>query len=174
MSTGLCDLWCEGCDYLPKDGIVCCDFLLTEGHRRGCPAGTGCDARKRPPAYKRDRRLIAYVASLQEAARAETKKQEKKEKGGGGGGGGDGGVVRESSRWEIEQRRRERARQSPEMAAQSVAISAWRKDRGLSQQAAGKLLGVSGHAFGTWERGEVVAQWDRLEKVGCRKPESAA
>ena len=36
------------------------------------------------------------------------------------------------------------------------------------------LLGVTGSAFGTWERGEVVAQWDRLEKVGCRKPVCAA
>lgn len=126
--------------------------------------------------YRQDRRLLAYVSSLQEAAKAEAEKQQKKERtpkdpdwlr-------GNSPSLNESSRWAVEQRRRERARQRPEMAAQSAAISAWRKSRGLNQQEAGKLLGITGSTLGTWERGEVTAQWDRLEKAGCRKPECAA
>ncbi len=174
-NAGVCDLWCEGCDFLPKEGTVFCDFLLTAGRRRGCPAGTGCTARRRPSAYKKDRRLLAYVADLQEAAKAEAQKQQKtnapKDQNRLR---GDSPSLNESSRWVMEQKRRERARRRPEMVAQSAAISAWRKDRGLTRQAAGELLGVTGSALGTWERGEVVAQWDRLEKAGCRKPESAA
>ena len=176
LISGICDLWCEGCDFLPKDGPVYCDFLLTAGRRRGCPAGTGCTERQRPTAYKTDRRLLAYVSSLQEAAKAEAKKQQKKERAPKDPDwlSGNSPSLNASSRWIREQRRRERARQRPEMIAQSAAISAWRKDRGLTRQAAGELLGVTGSTLGTWERGEVVAQWDRLETVGCRKPECAA
>jgi len=116
------------------------------------------------------------VSSLQEAAKAEAKKQQKKERAPKDPDWlrGNSPSLNESSRWIREQRRRERARQRPEMIAQSAAISASRKDRGLTRQAAGELLGVTGSTLRTWERGEVVTQWDRLELAGCRKPECAA
>lgn len=45
MRENICDEYCDGCAYLNRAGgtvIRCCNYYLTTGAHRPCPAGTGC------------------------------------------------------------------------------------------------------------------------------------
>ncbi len=53
---------------------------------------------------------------------------------------------------------------------QREAIQTWRKSLGLTQRAAGALLGVTGSTVSHWEAGEERANWTLLEKHGCKRP----
>lgn len=45
MSCGICDKTCEKCIHYGVQTMTC-NYILHTGHRRGCPAGTGCTRRK--------------------------------------------------------------------------------------------------------------------------------
>lgn len=168
--TGICDIWCEGCNYLPKVGTICCDYLMTTGHRRPCPAGTGCTVRSRPTRYKPDKRLrerervMAIRRDLEngqpvmvpDAKRA----QELAKK-----------IQREAIREARESMRlRWLAKLTPAERAQRQAILEWRAARGLTQRQAAELVGVNQRTIGDWEMARYRANWTRLEKAGCKRP----
>ena len=171
---GVCDTWCEGCIYLGKTSEVFCDYILTEMHRRGCPAGTGCTARKRPPKWEKDLRLRGMEkAQMTKIAAQEKKKapappRQRNEYGGRPrelkGASLDPAYLRR-----MEEQRLQRLR--PVLVPiQRAAIRGWRERLGLTQAEAGALLGVSGSSVGDWERGASVARWELLEKHGCKRP----
>jgi hypothetical protein len=48
---GVCDKYCEGCIFAGHvngcHGITLCEYFLTTGQLRPCPAGTGCTVKRR-------------------------------------------------------------------------------------------------------------------------------
>ena len=48
VKSSICDTkTCAGCIYSFRlSGALTCDYILATGHRRGCPAGAGCDKRQ--------------------------------------------------------------------------------------------------------------------------------
>lgn len=45
---GCIDESCEDCRFLERNmGLKSCGYLTTTGHRRGCPAGTGCTKKEK-------------------------------------------------------------------------------------------------------------------------------
>ena len=169
--NGICDTWCEGCEFLAKSSDVYCDFLSVMARRRPCPAGHGCTERRRPAKYRHDPRLKWAEQAQREAAKREEKKTTQRmslmERGRPRelrGASLDPEYIRNVQRARI-------ARLLPILVTeQREAILAWRKENDLSQTQAGKLIGVSGSAISNWERGMEKARWDLLEKHGCRRP----
>lgn len=171
--NGVCDTWCEGCEYLCMS-VVCCDYSTIMGMRRGCPAGTGCDQRRRPRKWKKDERLKNLEKMMREEARkrdaemSEKPPRQKSERG------GRPRELRGASLDPayIQRVREERIRRLMPIleAEQRSVITAWRKARGLSQRQAGELIGVSGSTISHWERGHEQARWELLEQHGCRRP----
>lgn len=170
---GLCDLYCEGCEFLAKSSDIYCDYMSVTGHSRGCPAGEGCTRRVRPPKYRKDLRLRHRVRARQAVKNrweAERKKKQKLPQGrpwll------GNSPSLDPALRADIEHARQERARQRPEMIAQAQLISAWRSARGLTLAQAGAMMGVRGATLGQWERGNVKANWTLLGAVGLIRPQ---
>lgn len=50
MANGVCDSFCDGCAFSMKtngaSGERICEYFLTTGNRRPCPAGTGCTVKE--------------------------------------------------------------------------------------------------------------------------------
>ena len=48
VRSSICDTkTCAKCIYsFSLSGALACDYILATGHRRGCPAGAGCDKRQ--------------------------------------------------------------------------------------------------------------------------------
>ena len=170
---GVCDTYCEGCEYLAKSNDVYCDYNSIVGHKRPCKAGMGCTERRRPAKYRHDPRLASLEKATLEAARrkAPPKKKPKQEK---------CGRSRAEHRKidepgyqrELNRRRVERVIQEGTYLADSRAIIRWRRSQNLSQRALGKLIGVSASAICQWEKGVSEARWPKLEALGCKRPAS--
>lgn len=168
--NGVCDTWCEGCIYLGKTSEVYCDYLLTEMHRRGCPAGTGCTARRRPPKWQKDTRLVWLEKATREKAKrdaAAPKRQALRR-----GRPHDPFCVSLTPEYINQKNRNYRARMLADEAiqAEGEAIFRWRKDLGLTQKDLGRLVGLGSSSISDWERGLVRARWDLLEPLGCPRP----
>ena len=69
--NGVCDTYCEGCDYLAKSSDVYCDYNSIAGHKRPCRPGKECTVRRRPEKYRHDPRLKYLEAATLEAMKAE-------------------------------------------------------------------------------------------------------
>lgn len=175
--AGICDLWCEGCDYLSLHAAVYCDYLTQMGRRRPCPAGMGCTERmlrQDPPRPDRRLREQDRARRAAEEREAERKRRELAN---------DESVAsRRATIWAAEQKRqelRERrdanlrrwlATMPEDMKAQRETILAWRMSRDLTQMAAARMIGVSDKTMHDWEMGRYRAKWDKLEKAGCKRP----
>lgn len=160
-----CDKWCEGCEYLSKGGEVCCDYFTKTGMRRGCPAGTGCDKRRRPEKVNRDARL----KSQEQMQKAQLIPPPPKPPGKPGRPRGTVDCL-DPSRVAARAAARKKRLIPMLVGEQREAIQSWRKSLGLTQRAAGALLGVTGSTVGHWEAGEERANWTLLEKHGCKRP----
>lgn len=59
VKSSICDTkTCAGCIYsFSLSGALACDYILATGHRRGCPAGPGCDKRQTGKRKKKAMRI---------------------------------------------------------------------------------------------------------------------
>ena len=59
VKSSLCDTkTCARCIYsFSLSGTLACDYILATGHRRGCPAGAGCDKRQTGKRKKKAMRI---------------------------------------------------------------------------------------------------------------------
>ena len=59
VKSSLCDTkTCARCIYsFSLSGMLACDYILATGHRRGCPAGVGCDKRQTGKRKKKAMRI---------------------------------------------------------------------------------------------------------------------
>ena len=49
MAGSVCDRFCNGCvfkGYFNGQNLSLCEYFLRTGHRRPCPAGTGCTVKQ--------------------------------------------------------------------------------------------------------------------------------
>lgn len=168
--NGVCDTWCEGCEYLSKHSDVYCNYLYVTCRRRPCPAGHGCTERRRPKKWRKDPRLVwLEKATLDQAKReaAELKRQAHRR-----GRPHDPFCVSLTPEYINQKNRNYRARMIADEAiqAEGEAIFRWRKELGLTQKALGRLVGLGSSLISDWERGRVRARWDLLEPLGCPRP----
>lgn len=169
--NGVCDTWCEGCEFLAKSADVYCDYNSIVGHSRPCRAGKDCTERVRPENYRRDPRLESLEKATLEAMKAEKKKQKKPKRERCGRPSQYGGVSM-TPEYAAAQRARHRAQiiREGRLAAEAKAIRAWREARGLTQKQLGALVGSSGSAVWSWEKGISGGKWAELEKLGIVRP----
>ncbi len=169
--NGVCDTYCEGCEYLAKSSDVYCDYNSIEGHKRPCRAGRDCTVRRRPVKYRRDPRLVFLEKATLEAMKAEKKKPKPKhEQCGRPRGGRQSSMTEAEFRAEFNAQRAARAANDPRRQADMAVIREWRQARGLSQRAMGALIGVSCTTISDWETGMTGAKWELLEPLGIRRP----
>lgn len=59
VKSSICDTkTCARCIYSSSlYGMLACDYILATGHRRGCPAGVGCDKRQTGKRKKKAMRI---------------------------------------------------------------------------------------------------------------------
>ena len=59
VRSSICDTkTCARCIYsFSLSGTLACDYILATGHRRGCPAGAGCDKRQTGKRKKKAMRI---------------------------------------------------------------------------------------------------------------------
>ena len=59
VKSSICDTkTCAGCIYsFSLSGALACGYILATGHRRGCPAGPGCDKRQTGKRKKKAMRI---------------------------------------------------------------------------------------------------------------------
>ena len=169
--NGVCDTYCEGCEYLAKSSDVYCDYNSIEGRKRPCRAGRDCTVRRRPVKYRHDPRLVFLEKATLEAMKAEKKKPKPKhEQCGRPRGGRQSSMTEAEFRAELNAQRAARAANDPRRQADMEAIKDWRQARGLSQRAMGALIGVSCTTISDWETGMTGAKWELLEPLGIRRP----
>lgn len=169
--NGVCDTYCEGCEYLAKSSDVYCDYNSIVGHRRPCRAGRDCTVRRRPVKYRHDPRLVFLEKATLEAMKAEKKKPKPKHEQCGRPRGGRQSTMTEAEfRETINAQRAARSENDPQRQAEMAAIKAWRLDHGLNQRTMGKLIGVSCGTISGWEAGIAGANWAKLETLGIVRP----
>lgn len=168
--NGVCDTYCEGCDYLAKSADVYCDYNSIVGHSRPCRAGKDCTVRLRPDKYRPDPRLANLEKATLEAMKEEKKKKKPKQERCGRP--SQYGGVSQTPEYAAAQRARHRAQilREGRLAAEAKAIRAWREARGLTQKQLGALVGSSGSAVWSWEKGISGGKWHELEKLGIVRP----
>lgn len=143
----VCDTKCRSCMYASTLGnmSVVCNYLLVTGNRRGCPAGKGCER------YIKGKHAIAIDNSVaprkKPAAKKPVDQREKK------------------------RRYRERT-QAMWQGRQHDAIQAWCQENKVSYTKLARMLGVSETTVAYWAKEYAPARWDKLEKLGIRKPEA--
>lgn len=166
---GVCDTYCEGCQYLAKSADVYCDYNSIVGHSRPCRAGKDCTERVRPENYRRDPRLESLEKATLEAMKEEKKKKLKQERCGRP---SQYGGVSQTPEYAAAQQAKRRAQilREGKLQAEAQAIREWREAKGLTQKQLGALVGVSGSAVFGWEKGITGAKWAGLEKLGCVRP----
>lgn len=151
--NGVCDTWCEGCEFLAKSADVYCDYNSIVGHSRPCRAGKDCTERVRPENYRRDPRLESLEKATLEAMKAEKKKQKKPKRERCGRPSQYGGVSM-TPEYAAAQRARHRAQilREGRLAEEAKAIRAWREARGLTQKQLGALVGPAAAPSGAGRR----------------------
>lgn len=167
--NGVCDTYCEGCEYLAKSHDVYCDYNSIVGHKRPCRPGKECTVRRRPAKYRRDPRLKYLEKATREAMKAEKKKKQKQERAGRRCAfeTGEGPATAKAVYY---REYRDKILREGRLAEDAKAIRAWRTARGLTQKQLGQLLGVTDTAVYSWEKGITGANWAELEKLGCVRP----
>lgn len=168
--NGVCDTYCEGCEYLAKSSDVYCDYNSIVGHSRPCRAGKECTVRIRPAKYRHDPRLENLEKATLEAMKAEKKKPKPKHDRTGRPSDYDGVSLSPEYLAKKMANRRERILREGKLEAEARAIKEWRAARGLTQKQLGALVGLSGSAVFGWEKGINGAPWEELEKLGCVRP----
>ena len=170
--NGVCDTWCEGCEYLSHHSEVYCNYMAVMYRRRPCPAGRGCTARRRPPKWRADPRLKwVERASIEAARKTAFVKKLREDRCGRR---RDPFCVSLTPEYQNRMNQQYRARRAADeiARAEGMAIKSWRKESGITQKDLGQLMGLSGVTISDWERGLGCARWDLLEKLGCRRPAS--
>lgn len=168
--NGVCDTYCEGCDYLAKSSDVYCDYNSIVGHKRPCRPGKECTVRRRPEKYRHDPRLAYLERATLEAMKAERKARKPKREHTGRPSDYEGVSLSPEYLAKKMANRRERILREGRLEAEARAIKEWRAARGLTQKQLGALVGLSASAVFGWEKGLNSAPWDELEKLGCMRP----
>ena len=168
--NGVCDTYCEGCEYLAKSSDVYCDYNSIAGHKRPCRPGKECTVRRRPAKYRHDPRLAYLEKATLEAMKAEKKAKKPKRERTGRPSDYDGVSLSPEYLAKQMAKRRERVLREGRLEAEARAIREWREAKGMTQRQLGALLGLSGSAVFGWEKGLNGAPWDQLEKLGCVRP----
>ncbi|MBP5729540.1 MAG: AsnC family protein [Clostridia bacterium] len=142
----VCDIKCRSCMYAStlSNMSVVCNYLLITGNRRGCPAGKGCER------YIKGDHAISIDNSIRKAKPKPKNKVDQREK---------------------KRKYRERT-QAMWQGRQHDAIQAWCQENKVSYTKLARMLGVSETTVAYyWAKEYSPARWDKLAKVGIRKPE---
>jgi hypothetical protein len=151
----VCDYTCRQCIYFSQAGsFPCCNYLLVAGHRRGCPAGKGCERRIRGKRVPSIDALTFRAPPNMEKPKAEPKKPE-----------GPKLSPREQKRQYMENWMKTCN------GRQRAAILAYKDAHRLTTKILAYQIGVSKFTVSGWIQETRPADWEKLGKLGIRRPE---
>ena len=180
----LCDSTCKPCIYsgVMSTWGIACNYILITGNRRGCPAGKGCERRivgKKPAQSiesqifigkdkpKRDRNSYDrdwYQRNKDKISKQRKERRQKKREG------KPVSQFKTMSFGERKQLTRQRT-QAYCQGRQAAVIEEYLTAHGLTNRQMGDLIGVSATTIQKWHREHNLADWQKLAKLGIRRPE---
>lgn len=152
------DRFCRGCQYLGHISTgYCCEYLAITGSVRGYPSGQGCTR------YIAGGRMPS-IAAIETVGKAAIRLAQR--------------PTRERQDWEDylakEKAQRERAAKNCAekcRGRQQRALRKYLDKRGITMKALSQEIGVSPGTVHRWMREICLADWEKLAKVGCSRPE---
>lgn len=159
------DAYCKDCQYLGGTSAgKCCNYMEIVGQRRGCPAGKGCNRRKKGARKRLPGEKITLPGSNLRFNKPKEQKPEKPP--------------------ETEEERAIRLKATSEKrkeykiafrarvnGRQQKVIQEYRDSRGLTNAELAAEIGVTQKTVERWIIEESSADWKKLAKLGIAKPE---